>query len=148
MVDLPDLLSRLEAMEAPDVSVDVDLCVYFQFTPDAIGDKPVRVRNVRRPDEPDWDDDELFYDTEEWGECVGSAPKFTASIDAGLMLLEHTLPGWTYLLNSDNGFSADIFPPTWPHGRNYEGVRPSMALSLCLAILRAHEAANAKGGAA
>lgn len=69
-------------------------------------------------------------------------PSYTASLDAAVALVERVLPGWTYLLNNDGvrkdrACMADLFPPNWPLGKNYEATHRQMPIAICIATLLA-----------
>lgn len=76
----------------------------------------------------------------------GPVPLFSDSIDAALALAERVLPGYWWLVRSDEG-ESDSFANMGLIGTNpnmgapcYPAFAPTPALALCISILRALEA--------
>ena len=71
----------------------------------------------------------------------GRAQKaFDGSLDAAKALHEALLPGWSYVLEDDDG---NIHAAVWPHGEIGEqssGSGPTAARAWLLAVLRAYAA--------
>lgn len=69
--------------------------------------------------------------------------KCTASLDSAIALCERVLPGWSIQVRTENhrenGWQADVWCSWGPtaYQRSVAAARPSPALALCLAIVRA-----------
>lgn len=66
-------------------------------------------------------------------------PRFTASLDAAIALVERVLPGWDYIIGHTNG-GLTIYAQVGSR-EMYFGATP--AIALCIALLRALEARDA-----
>jgi hypothetical protein len=64
-------------------------------------------------------------------------PRYTASIDDAIGLVNRALPGWTYMLdNNRHGHEgAHLFPPRWPYGTI--GFHKAMPVAICIAFMKA-----------
>lgn len=88
MVDVSELIGRIEAATGPDRETDIDLCIALNYL-NCIDDAPLNLR--RAPDDPGWLDYEFVQDGKSV-ECTDEAPALTASIDSALALVERCLP--------------------------------------------------------
>lgn len=120
MVELSELIARLEAARGPDRELDADLSEHFGG---------------------------VFYQHPSWSvQTYVTAAPLTASIDAALALVERLLPGWwrsvsesaggwwAGLLNPEGGYVSSDAAPTAP--RRYF---PNGALAILIALLCALE---------
>lgn len=85
---------------------------------------------------------ETNTDDEYWKLRV--AADWTTSIDAALALAERVLPGWGFFLRKDkDGCNCGLVYPEASFVTPGCGTSPTPALALCIAILRARQAAEA-----
>lgn len=115
--DLADLLARVEAATGPDREIDGLLyCM---------------------------EDEVIQRCWPHWGreQRENLTPRYTASLDAALALVERVLPGSTVDIGSDDNETGRFYyGVVWPEGRSAgseTNSRHSMALALVASLLRA-----------
>lgn len=90
-----------------------------------------------------WDDrplvDDLFKRDPDDRIAFDTAPKYTFSLDAAVALVERVLPGWWFMIVSEgeHGWNAQLGNGGHGIDSGWCGARPSGALALCLACVRA-----------
>lgn len=139
MSDLPALLARVRAATGPDRKLDLDIGMALAGFPGAIG--AAATISTR--------DGGLSWQT------TDGPPRYTASLDAVVALIESRMPGWTWALYADpvlaGGRAARAYLWSaertrrgrgWPkHNREAVADTPALALLDC-----ALQAEIAKGG--
>lgn len=116
------LIEKLSAATGPDRDIDGALVEVFATHP------PLWKR--KRGSTSEWGND---HPLSSW-----DAPRYTASLDAALALVEKKLPGWDWEVHN-NGLARLLSP----EGNSIYANAPTPALALCLALLRALQAMEA-----
>jgi hypothetical protein len=136
------LIDRLSKLDGPDREVDAEICILLQYG----GKNSEGALNVRT--DPEWgDDDDLLYELD-GDPCCAQIPKLTASVDAAIALARRLWPDVMYRVgNHAEGYDpslylGELFIPGEKQSDYFTGVASTNAIALCIAILRAKEAAN------
>lgn len=138
MNDLKALLERVEKAEGPDRELDAAIynALYTDnYRPHAFHSFEQKFHAVHR-----YHDGWLVGkdNSDEWAENL---PKFTASIDAAVALVEKMLPGWAWGVHVNpravGGFLAHVTERSPIRPMPNIGAAPTPALALCAALLRA-----------
>jgi hypothetical protein len=120
--NLKDLLARIEGAAGEDRTLDVRL-----------------VAKIRQVGE--WSDADIEYACTD-PDRICYPPKYTASIDVALGLVEYTLPGWHWLIRNwegDQSFANIHAPGTSPNEGDpyFDFIAPTAPLAILGSLLKA-----------
>ena len=125
-----ELIARVEALTGPDR--DVDFAIHSHFFP-----TPKRqVSNVELP--PGFGSDALSM-------AMDPRPRYTASIDAAVALVERVRPGWMYYYTGRDdegqhyaqlGEKAVLYEPSETGWKGSWSKGPTLPVAIVLALLR------------
>lgn len=136
MIDLTDLITRLEGATGPDREIDAEIAVALSDDPDAwvVNPSPQRVFSGVPGC---WTDGP---------HKIHLAPEYTASLDAALSLVAEKLPGsmWRIGFDPDDGSMKAEFVTAAPECRRVVANHDTPALAVCLALLRALQSGAAE----
>jgi hypothetical protein len=137
------LIDRLSKLEGPDREVDAEIAIHL------LGYTRVNRMEKWPEAQPIWD----FYEGDPLNSNGALIQPFTASVDAAIALAERVLPGYSRIMWEHPGeCHVDMFklgelqklPDGRLHKERYNLVQveqaPTLAIALCIAILRAKEA--------
>lgn len=122
MMELTELIERVEALSGPDREASRDIWMYFGT--------------------PEWK--RAYIEAQAPCGCpheqaveysVRHLPDITASIDAALSFAERVMPGWTWCVGTDG--SDDFFANVWNGVEEANAYAPTPPLAIILATLRA-----------
>lgn len=126
-----DLIAKLEALDGPDREVDADIYIAFNIPMERAG------RIDRLGGCVGWWPKDAPY------ESAVDVPRYTASLDAAIALVERVLPGNHLRIDiGDDGLHAANIFGDW--GDSHANASSSPAIALLIALLRAKEARDAE----
>lgn len=143
MTALADLIARVEGLKGPDRNVDAAVeCAVVGLRKTSYATNPRLAKQSGRVTvdypPPGWKN--------RWTHGTYHAPRYTASLDAVVALIERELPGWDIVTQSRDGIGSVVLAEPKdgkPWGECIKAAsspldRP-MPLAYCLAFLRALE---------
>lgn len=147
-----DLLSKLERAEGADRKDDVSLWLKFgDLWPVEEDDDLPFMTNDPLPPSVCINGLTMFEAVERYPNDIRipshyNVPRFTASLDAALTLVERVLPGWRWIVDSDFDRSPPYAAQVKQRGQQWSeaprAFAPTPALALCISLLRAVKASE------
>lgn len=141
MSKLQGLIERLQAADAPDLTLDAEIFLALDMP------LPEHYANIRIGLKWDFAQEAFTYPLGDL-QVRYNPPACTSSLDAALHLVELKLPGWGYFIRKDDdGCNAALLYPDAMRVTPGAATHSTQPIAVCIALLKALNTCPPQAGA-